>query len=151
MYERIQSSIVEPVCAESLSIASGKFCEKGSVLILVSYVVREEVELTLHKGSVVVEEMQEVERHAQFIYDRNYNRIGSQPRSCTYVADFLCRKKLRQLLHKRKKVKVFVSKGNRKNIISYYFSAFLIYNHPCFITPGFINSCFINSVCHKFV
>ena len=85
MYERIQSSIVEPLCAESLSIASGKFCEKGSVLILVSYVVGEEVE----RESVVVEEMQEVERHAQFIYDRNYNRIGSQPRSCTYVADFL--------------------------------------------------------------
>ena len=83
MYERIQSSIVEPVCAESLSIASGKFCEKGSVLILVSYiyVAGEEVELTVHKESVVVEEILEVERHAQFIYDRNYNRIGSQPRS----------------------------------------------------------------------
>ena len=89
MYESIQSSIVEPVCAESLCIASGKFCEKGSVLILVSYVAGEEVELTVHKGSAVVEEIQEVERHAQFIDDRNYNRIGSQPRSCTYVADFL--------------------------------------------------------------
>ena len=89
MYERIQSSIVEPVCAESLSIASGKFCEKGSVLILVNDVAGEEVELTVHKESVVVEEILEVERHAQFIYDRNYNRIGSQPRSCTYVADFL--------------------------------------------------------------
>ena len=76
MYERIQSSIVEPLWAESLSIASAKFCEKGSVLILVSYVVGEEVE----RESVVVEEMQEVERHAQFIYDRNYNRIRSQPR-----------------------------------------------------------------------
>ena len=89
MYERIQSSIVESVCAESLSIASGKFCGKGSVLILVSYVAGEEVELTVQKESVVVEEIQEVERHAQFIYDRNYNRIGSQPRSCTYVVDFL--------------------------------------------------------------
>ena len=27
LYESIQSSIVEPACAESLSIASGKFCE----------------------------------------------------------------------------------------------------------------------------
>ena len=89
MYESIQSSIVEPVYAESLCIASGKFCEKGSVLILVSYVAGEEVELTVHRGSAVVEEIQEVERHAQFIDDRNYNRIGSQPRSCTYVADFL--------------------------------------------------------------
>ena len=58
-------------------------------MILVSYVAGEEVELTVQKESVVVEEIQEVERHAQFIYDRNYNRIGSQPRSCTYVADFL--------------------------------------------------------------
>ena len=47
------------------------------------------MELTVHKGSAVVEEIQEVERHAQFIDDRNYNRIGTQPRSCTYVADFL--------------------------------------------------------------
>ena len=47
------------------------------------------MELTVHKETVVLEEIQEVERHAQFIYDRNYNLIGSQPRSCTYVADFL--------------------------------------------------------------
>ena len=99
------------------------------------------MELTVHKGSVVVEEMQEVERHAQFIYDRNYNRIRSQPRSCTYLADFLCRKKLRQLLHKRKKVKVFVSKGIRKNIISYYFSVFLIYNHDAEVYAPIKASC----------
>ena len=47
------------------------------------------MELTLHRESVVVEEIQEVERHAQFIYDGNYNRIRSQPRSCTNVVDFL--------------------------------------------------------------
>ena len=50
------------------------------------------MELTVHKESVVVEEIQEVEmrsRHAQFIYHRNSNRIGLQPRSCTYVIDFL--------------------------------------------------------------
>ena len=38
------------------------------------------MELTLHKESVVVEELKAVEimrsRLAQFIYDRNYNRIG---------------------------------------------------------------------------
>ena len=43
------------------------------------------VELTVHKESVVVEKIKEVElrsRRAQLIvYDRNYNRIGSQ--SCT--------------------------------------------------------------------
>ena len=43
----------------------------------VSHVAGEGVELTVHKESVVVEEIQEVElrsRCAQFIYDRNYNR-----------------------------------------------------------------------------
>ena len=43
----------------------------------VSHVAREGVEFTVHKESVVVEEIQEVElrsRCAQFIYDRNYNR-----------------------------------------------------------------------------
>ena len=40
--------------------------------MLVSYVGEEGVELTVHKESVVVEEIQEVglrSRHAQFIYD----------------------------------------------------------------------------------
>ena len=47
------------------------------------------MELTVHKESVVVEEIKEVElvrsRRAQFIYDRNYNRIGLQPQghACT--------------------------------------------------------------------
>ena len=37
------------------------------------------MELTVHKESVFVEEIKEVERisrRGQFIYDRNYNRIG---------------------------------------------------------------------------
>ena len=41
-------------------------------------VAGEGMELTVHKESVVVEEIKEVElrsRRAQFIYDRNYNRI----------------------------------------------------------------------------
>ena len=39
------------------------------------------MELTVHKESVFVEEIKEVERisrRAQFIYDRNYNRIGQR-------------------------------------------------------------------------
>ena len=43
----------------------------------VSYVVGEGVGLTVHKESVVIEEIEEVElisRRAQFIYDRNYDR-----------------------------------------------------------------------------
>ena len=48
-----------------------------------SYVAGEGVELTVHKESVVVEEIKEAElmrsRRAQFIYDRHYNRIGLQP------------------------------------------------------------------------
>ena len=42
--------------------------------------------LTVDKESVVVEEIKEVEqrsRRAQFIYVRNYNRIGLQPRAHT--------------------------------------------------------------------
>ena len=42
------------------------------------------MELTVHKESVVVEEVKAVElmrsRSAQFIYDENYNPIGLQPR-----------------------------------------------------------------------
>ena len=43
----------------------------------VSYVAGQGVELTVHKESVVVEGIKEVElrsRRAQFRYDRNYNR-----------------------------------------------------------------------------
>ena len=49
----------------------------------VSYVAGEGVELTIREESVVIEEIKEVEptsRRAQFIHDRNYNRIGLQPR-----------------------------------------------------------------------
>ena len=41
------------------------------------------MELTVHKESVVVDEIKAVEfmrsRSAQFIYDENYNPIGLQP------------------------------------------------------------------------
>ena len=57
--------------------------------MLVSYVAGEGVELTVHMESVVVEEIKEVElrsRRAQFIYDRNYNRSGLQPRGLMHLA-----------------------------------------------------------------
>ena len=67
-------------------------------------------------------------RRAQFIYDRNYNRIGLQPRG--HAPSRLQVKKLRSLLHKWRKVMVFIWKGIRKNIISYYSSAFTINPQP---------------------
>ena len=59
-------------------------------MLVYSYVAGEGVELTVHKESVVVEEIKEVElrsRRAQFIYDRNYNRIELRRRE-TALADF---------------------------------------------------------------
>ena len=74
---------------------------QGIVLMLVSYVAGEGVELTVHKESVVVEGIKEVEqrsRRAQFIYYRNYSRIGLQPRA--HAPGGLPVKKLRHLLQK---------------------------------------------------
>ena len=75
--------------------------------MLVSYVAGERVELTVHKESVVAEEIKEVElrsRRVQFIYDSNYNRIGLQPRG--HAPSRLSVKKLRRLLFKKRKVRV---------------------------------------------
>ena len=50
-------------------------------MLVYSYVAGEGVELTLHKESIVVEKIKEVElrsRRGQ-LFDRNYNRIGLQP------------------------------------------------------------------------
>ena len=58
--------------------------------MLVSYVAGERVELTVHKESVVAEEIKEVElrsRRVQFIYDSNYNRIGYS-HAVMHLADF---------------------------------------------------------------
>ena len=85
------------------------------------------LEKVLHKESVVVEEIKEVKlrsRRAQFVYDRNYNRIGLQPQG--HAPSRLPVKKLRRLLLKRRKVRVSVWKGIRKKIISDYSSAFTI-------------------------
>ena len=56
-----------------------------------SYVAGEGVELTVHKDSVFVEEIKEVElrsRSAQFIYDRNYNSLRKQPTFCDATIGF---------------------------------------------------------------
>ena len=70
------SSVWSGDCSFSASFV-GEFIDE-------SYVAGEDVELTIHKESVVVEEIKEAElmrsRRAQFIYDRHYNRIGLQPR-----------------------------------------------------------------------
>ena len=66
------------------------------------------MELTVHNKSVAVEEIKEVElrsRRAHFIYERNFNRIGLQPRG--HAPSRLPVKTLRRLLHTRRKVKVF--------------------------------------------
>ena len=71
--------------------------------MLVSYVAGERVELTVHKESVVAEEIKEVElryRRVQFIYDSNYNRIGLQPRG--HEPSRLSVKKLRRQKEKSK-------------------------------------------------
>lgn len=74
------------------------------------------LELTVHKESVVVEEIREVELRccrAQFIYGRNVNRIGLQPRGHAPSSERLPVKKLRRvrLLHKKRKVRVICMEG----------------------------------------
>ena len=63
------------------------------------------MELTVHKESVVVEEIKEVElgsRYVQFIYDGNDDRIRLQRRG--YAPGRLPVKKLRRFLHKKREV-----------------------------------------------
>ena len=65
--------------------------------------------------SVAVEDIKEVEirsRRVQFIYARNYNRIGLQPRG--HAPSRPPVKKLRRLLLKMRKVRVFLWKVIRK-------------------------------------
>jgi len=76
-------------------------------MLVYSYVAGEGVELTVHKESVVVEKIKEVElrsRRAQLfkiVIECGYSPAPSR----------LPVKKLRRLLHKRRKVRVFVWKG----------------------------------------
>ena len=65
---------------------------------------------------------------AQYIYDRNYNRIGLLPRG--HAPSRPPVKKLRRLLNKRRKLRVLLWKGIRKNIISFYSSVFTINPDP---------------------
>ena len=78
--------------------------------------------------SVVVEKIKEVERRsrraqlfmAEIIIELGYSHAPSK----------FPVKKLRRLLQKRRKVRVFVWKGIWKNIISYYSSVFTIHPQP---------------------
>ena len=101
----------------------------GDVVMLVySYVAGEGVELTVHKKSVVVEKIKEVElrsRRAQLFMTEIIIELGH-----SHAPSRLPVKKLRRLLHKRRKVREFVWKGIWKNIISYYSSAFTINPQP---------------------
>ena len=101
----------------------------GDVVMLVySYVAGEGVELTVHKKSVVVEKIKEVElrsRRAQLFMTEIIIELGH-----SHAPSRLPVKKLRRLLHKRRKVREFVWKGIWKNIISYYSSAFTINPPP---------------------
>ena len=96
--------------------------------MLVSYVAGEGVELTVHKESVVVEKIKEVElrsRRAQLFMTEIIIELGH-----SHAPNRLPVKRLRRLLHRRRKVRVFVWKGICKNIISYCSSAFtIIHNH----------------------
>ena len=93
-----------PQCGDcALSASFVKECSD------VSYVAGERVELTVHKETVVVEEIKEVElrsRYAQFIYDGNDDRSRLQRRG--HAPSRLPVKKLRRLLHKKREVRAFV-------------------------------------------
>ena len=88
-------------------------------MLVHSYVA---VELTAYKESVVVEKVKEVElrcRCAQLFMTEILIVLGY-----SHTPSRLPVKKLRRLLHKRRKVRVFVWKGIWKNIISQYSPAF---------------------------
>ena len=93
-------------------------------MLVHSYVAVEGVELTVYKESVVVKKVKEVglrSRRAQLFMTEIIIELGY-----SHAPSRLPVKKLRRLLHKRRKVRVFVWKGIWKNIISYYSFAFTI-------------------------
>ena len=78
-------------------------------MLVHSYVAGEGVELTVHKGSVLVEKIKDVElrsRYAQLFMTEIIIELGY-----SHAPSRLPVKKLRRLLHKRRKVRVFVWKG----------------------------------------
>ena len=79
------------------------------LVIVYSYVAVEGVELTVHKERVVAEKIKEVElrsRRAQLFMTEIVIEFGY-----SLAPSRLPVKKLRRLLHKRRKVRVFVWKG----------------------------------------
>ena len=79
------------------------------LVIVYSYVAVEGVELTVHKESVVAEKIKEVElrsRRAQLFMTEIVIEFGY-----SLAPSRLPVKKLRRLLHKMRKVRVFVWKG----------------------------------------
>ena len=79
------------------------------LVIVYSYVAVEGVELTVHKESVVAEKIKEVElrsRRVQLFMTEVVIEFGY-----SLAPSRLPVKKLRRLLHKRRKVRVFVWKG----------------------------------------
>ena len=109
-------------------------------MLVYSYGAGEGVELTVHKESVFVEKIKEVElrsRRAQLFMTEIIIELGH-----SHAPSRLPVKKLRRLLHKSRKVRIFVWKGIWKNIISYYSSAFtVIHNHaPTATTSARSNS-----------
>ena len=93
-------------------------------MLVHSYVAVEGVELTVYKESVVVKKVKEVglrSRRAQLFMTEIIIELGY-----SHAPSRLPVKKLRRLLHKSRKVRVFVWKGIWKNIISYYSFAFTI-------------------------
>ena len=85
---------------------SGSFISKCTLMLVPL------LEKVLHKESVVVEEIKEVElrsRRAQFVSDRNYTRIGLQPQG--HAPSRLLVKKLRRLSPQNKKSKGISWKG----------------------------------------
>ena len=89
----------------------------------------------------MIKEVELRSRRAQFICDRNYNRIGLQLRA--YAPSILPVKKLRRLLHKRRKVRVFVWKGIGKiSFLTIPLPLQLIQNHDTEVYDR-IASCYV--------
>ena len=106
---------------------SASFVRECTDVGLLVFVAEEEAELTVHKESVIVEEISSC---AIYLLQKLY-RIGLPPLGhapSRFPSRFL--NKLRRLLHKRRKVRVFVWKGIGKNIISHYSSACTINPQP---------------------
>ena len=84
-------------------------------MLVYSYVAGEGVELTVHKESVVVEKIKEVElrfRRAQLFMTEIIIDLGHR-----HAPSRLPVKSERRLLQKRRKVRVFIWKGTWKNKI----------------------------------